>query len=189
MNIIGMSNVSFLTKNIQYTTLKLNFKFTERDKQMFKELRRKDRLMEEEKAYKLLNEGEYGVLSMTSTNGYGYGIPLNYVLSGNTLYFHCANQGSKIENLRENNKVSFCVVASSSPIANKFTSAYESVIVFGKVSEVDGDKKKEALILLLEKYSKGFVDEGKKMIKQYLQATKVIKVEIEHISGKCNKSE
>lgn len=25
MNIIGMSNVSFLTKNIQYTTLKLNF--------------------------------------------------------------------------------------------------------------------------------------------------------------------
>jgi hypothetical protein len=31
MNIIGMSNVSFLTKNIQYTTLKLNFIVIKKD--------------------------------------------------------------------------------------------------------------------------------------------------------------
>ena len=32
MNIIGMSNVSFLTNNIQYTTLKLNFALRANDK-------------------------------------------------------------------------------------------------------------------------------------------------------------
>jgi uncharacterized protein len=156
---------------------------------MFKELRRKERLLEEDKAYKLLKDGEYGILSMSDSNGYGYGIPLNYVLIGKNIYFHCAKEGSKIEAIRNNNKVSFCVVGSSKTIARKFTTAYESVIIFGKASEVENKEKEDVLIALIEKFSQDFMEEGKKVIAKASSATKVIRIEIENICGKCNNGE
>ena len=35
--------------------------------------------MPEDKAYQLLQEGEYGVMSMITPEGMPYGIPINYV--------------------------------------------------------------------------------------------------------------
>ncbi len=40
---------------------------------MFKELRRKDRMMDNESAIELLRSSEYGVLSTMGENGYPYG--------------------------------------------------------------------------------------------------------------------
>ena len=42
-------------------------------------VRRRDRLLNEERALELLKDGEYGVLSMVSENS-GYGIPVNFCL-------------------------------------------------------------------------------------------------------------
>ena len=73
-------------------------------------VRRQDRLMDEAKALKLLENGEYGVLSMVSDGG-GYGIPVNYVWNGkNSVYIHCAPEGRKLEALKDNNKVSLCII-------------------------------------------------------------------------------
>lgn len=41
-------------------------------------VRRQDRLLDENKALNLLSTGEYGVLSLCIGNE-GYGVPLNYV--------------------------------------------------------------------------------------------------------------
>ena len=46
---------------------------------MFREIRRKDRILDNELAIRLLEEAEYGFLAMSGINGYGYGIPINYV--------------------------------------------------------------------------------------------------------------
>ena len=46
---------------------------------MFREIRRKDRNLDNELAIRLLEEAEYGFLAMSGINGYGYGIPINYV--------------------------------------------------------------------------------------------------------------
>ena len=43
------------------------------------EIRRKDRILDNELAIRLLEEAEYGFLAMSGINGYGYGIPINYV--------------------------------------------------------------------------------------------------------------
>ena len=44
------------------------------------QLRRQDRLLDEKRAFQLLKEGTYGILSMQDENGEGaYGIPVNYV--------------------------------------------------------------------------------------------------------------
>ncbi|NLB53024.1 MAG: hypothetical protein GX808_08820 [Syntrophomonadaceae bacterium] len=56
-------------------------------------------------AIELLKAGEYGVLSSVSENGYAYGVPLNYVYFDNSIYFHCAAEGRKLDDIKKNDKV------------------------------------------------------------------------------------
>ena len=68
--------------------------------------------MPEDKAYQLLQEGEYGVMSMITPEGMPYGIPINYVWDGNdSLYIHCAPEGKKLRCLQSSPQVSFAIVA------------------------------------------------------------------------------
>ena len=56
------------------------------------DVRRQDRLLDEARAFEILKEGEFGILSMRTEEGDGaYGIPINYVWDrGNSIYIHCA---------------------------------------------------------------------------------------------------
>lgn len=91
-------------------------------------IRRRDRLLDEERALELLKDGEYGVLSMVSENS-GYGIPVNFVWNGkNSVYIHCAPVGRKLEALKVNNRVSLCIIGNVNLLPGKFTTEYESAI-------------------------------------------------------------
>ena len=73
-------------------------------------IRRKDRLLSEDEAMSLLENGEYGVLSISSTEEGVYGIPINYVWDKQqSIYFHCAPEGHKLCILQNCNQASFCV--------------------------------------------------------------------------------
>ncbi|HHT64036.1 MAG: pyridoxamine 5'-phosphate oxidase family protein [Bacillota bacterium] len=152
---------------------------------MFPELRRKDRKMGEEEAREILAKGEYGVLSMVSPSGYGYGIPLSYVYLNNAIYFHCALHGYKRDILKTNNKVSFCVIGEAVTIPEKFSVKYRSVIVFGRAVEVFESERETALLALAAKYSPDYPEEGKAEIRKDGPRTCVIKIIVEHISGKA----
>lgn len=154
---------------------------------MFREIRRKEREIPKNKALEILLNGEYGVLSTIGEDNYPYGIPLNYVLYDNKVYFHCAIEGYKLNNIKYNNRVSFCVVGRTEVLSNKFSTDYESVILFGKCSEVYNEEKELGLYKLIEKYSKEFKKEGLNYIKNAINKTKVFKIEIEHITGKSRR--
>lgn len=154
---------------------------------MFKEMRKKNREISKEEAISILNKCEYGVLSMIGINGYAYGVPISYAYSNNKIYFHCAKEGSKVDNLKENDKVSFTVVGDTEVIPGSFTTKYESTIAFGIVSAVSGDEKEEALIAIINKYSPEFLKSGKEYINRAIDHTNVMKIEIDHISGKASK--
>ena len=78
---------------------------------MNRSMRRKDRQMSQESARELLNHGDYGVLSSVDEEGQPYGVPVNYVYDGEkTIYFHCAREGHKLDNLRSNPRVCFTIV-------------------------------------------------------------------------------
>lgn len=155
---------------------------------MFRELRRKDRKMEEINTLELLEKEEYGVLSMIDINDYGYGVPLSFAYIKGNIYFHSASEGYKLDNLTKNNKVSFCIVGEAETLSSKFSVKYKSVIVFGKITEVtDQNEKYDALLGLIEKYSGDYIDKGKVYIKNDIHKTKVLKMTIEHISGKTRK--
>jgi len=110
---------------------------------MFRKVKLKDRAVDDEKAIKILLKGSYGVLSTTGEDGYPYGVPLNYIYFDNCICFHSAQQGHKLENIKFNEKVSFCVVTCSDVLANKFDTDYESAIAFGRANAVtDASEKK-----------------------------------------------
>ena len=100
-------------------------------------VRRQDRLLGEERARELLRGGEYGFLAMASDEG-AYGIPVNYVAEGDTIYIHCAPEGRKLRAIAADARVSFCVVGVTRPVPEKFTTAYESIVVSGRARATSG---------------------------------------------------
>ncbi|MFQ5453826.1 MAG: pyridoxamine 5'-phosphate oxidase family protein [Candidatus Zixiibacteriota bacterium] len=151
---------------------------------MYKEIRRKDRILDKASALALLDNGEYGVLSTVDENNQPYGIPVNYTVIDNTIFVHSAPEGHKLDNIQSNSKVSFCVVGRTRLLPDKFSINYKSVIVFGSASIVDDQDKREALISLVAKYSPEHMDSGGKYIDNLIDKTVVIKVSIDHITGK-----
>ena len=147
-------------------------------------MRRKDKEIGMDEAIRFLAGCEYGVLSTVDIDGQPYGVPLNYAYKDNCIYFHCSLTGHKIDNIDDNPKVSFCVVGDVKVLPAEFTTEYVSTVVFGVASEVQGGERYDALVLLLEKYSPDFMEDGRKYIEKLDKVTKVIKIEIQHISGK-----
>ena len=152
-----------------------------------RKIRRNDREISIDEAVSLLTQCEYGVLSTTDNDGQPYGVPLSYVYKEGCIYFHCARVGHKLDNIENNPKVSFCIVGDTNILPDEFATEYESVIAFGKASEVKGTEWKKALLWILEKYSPGYIEEGKSYIEKKSKATKVIKIEVDHISGKARR--
>ncbi|HCF51537.1 MAG TPA: MFS transporter [Syntrophomonas sp.] len=152
---------------------------------MFKEMRRKDREIIDAKIMEeILINGQYGVLSTMGDGEYPYGVPVNYVYFDKSIYFHCAEDGYKLENIQRNPRVSFCVVSESEVLPHKFSTKYKSVIAFGIASEITDDAKASILFALVEKYSPDFTDEGQKYIESSQATTRIVKIDIQHMTGK-----
>lgn len=149
-------------------------------------MRRTDRQLSEQEAFEILNEAEYGVLSTVSEDGAPYGVPLNFSLISGDIYFHSAEEGHKVENLKKNPKVSFCVVAEADVLAEEFDIRYGSVIAFGTCSKVL-EEKRMALESLLQKYSPDFYSKGLDYIEKNIDRTRVFKISVDGITGKANR--
>ncbi|OYT16952.1 MAG: 5-nitroimidazole antibiotic resistance protein [Bacteroidetes bacterium 4572_77] len=150
------------------------------------EVRRQDRLLNEEAAVLLLKDGEYGVLSMRTKEDAAYGIPINYVWDEkNSIYLHCAPHGRKLDLLDKYPEASFCVVGKTKVISNKFTTKYESIIIdCVAVRNLSEEEKKHALYLLLDKYSPEDKVIGMKYVEKSFHRTEIIRLDLQNWSGK-----
>lgn len=150
-------------------------------------VRRQDRLLDEGRAREILLGGEYGFLAMASPEG-GYGIPVNYVVEGGTVYIHCAPEGRKLRAMASDCRVSFCVVGATRPVPEKFTTAYESIVIEGRARVVvSDDERRRALELLVEKYSPDYAAVGAAYIEKSFHRTAVIAIDAERCSGKAKR--
>lgn len=155
---------------------------------MFREMRKKEREINLEEAQRILKENNYGVLSIINVdNGYPYGVPISYSYMNNEIYFHCAREGLKIEAFSKDNRVCFTVIGKTEILPEKFSTKYESTIIYGRLVELTEEEKKIALFELIKKYSSDFLEEGRAYIERSGDRTKVYKIKIEHISGKARK--
>jgi len=150
-------------------------------------MRRKDRALTSEETFTLLTHAEYGVLSTVSEKGKPYGVPLNFCIIDHCVYFHCATEGQKLDNISQNRSVSFCAVGNTKILPAKFGTLYESVIVSGVAEEVFDAPKQKALEGLIHKYSPDFIEKGIKYIKSDYSKTRVFKITIDTLTGKARK--
>jgi uncharacterized protein len=150
-------------------------------------MRRKERAMDDAAAWELLKAGEYGVLSTVDDNHQPYGVPLTYVVVDGALFMHAAKVGHKLENIRSNSKVAFCVVGDTELLDGQFSLRYQSVVVFGTASVLGKDQKRAPLEALIEKYFPGDREQGSNYIDKLINETAVIKVAIDRMTGKVRK--
>ena len=118
---------------------------------MERKIRRAERAIPDSEAKEILQAEAYGVLSTVSEDGQPYGVPVSYSYAGDVIYFHCALEGHKLENLSSNNRVSFCVVGKTQVLPDKFATNYESVIVFslraGRTQIGEFEHQQQGLVL------------------------------------------
>lgn len=98
---------------------------------------------------------------------------------------HCAKKGNKIDALKKHNKVSFTVIAEDRVLPERTSTCYRSVIVFGRARLAGTpEEKRQALQLLVEKYSPQRMAECERIIEKKMDNVQVIVLDIEHLSGK-----
>ncbi len=152
---------------------------------MFRELRRKNQLLSEKESIDILTRNTSGTLACAGDNDYPYAVPLSYVYSDGKIYFHCAVEGHKLDAIKRNSKVSFCVIDTDDVLPEKFTTCFKSVIVFGKVVIIEDDnEKRRTLEILARKYSPDDDAGIEKEINGAIGRTCMVKIDIEHMTGK-----
>lgn len=150
-------------------------------------MRRKERAMDRARIDKILAEGIFGVLSLSGGDGYPYGVPMNYVYTEERILLHAALEGEKLDRIRKDNRVSFCVVGKATPLPDKFSTDYASVIVFGRANIIEGDQKLNVLLALVDKYCAQYREQGRELALKTLDKLLCIAIDIERVTGKLRK--
>lgn len=107
-----------------------------------RELRRSDRKLSEQECLYLIEHTSHAVLSTTDNSGTPYGVPITPILLNGKLYFHCSKMGGrKVDNLRQNKKVSLCFIGKDDISQPEFAVNFASVIVAGTAKEITGSEE------------------------------------------------
>lgn len=151
---------------------------------MFRPMRRHRQQLPEEECRAILRDEPRGVLALLGDNGYPYTVPMDFVLDGECIYFHSALEGHKLDAVKAYDKASFCVIDKGERPDDDWAYYFRSVIAFGRVSVLtDPDEKAEKLRLLGSKYFPTF-DEVEREMNGSASRAAVIRLRIEHLSGK-----
>jgi hypothetical protein len=117
--------------------------------------------------------------------GIAYIVPLCFGYKDNSLFFHSATEGRKIEILKRNHQVCFEFEADThiqpGKAACDWGMRYRSVIGYGTAGFIEEpDEKRRALDIIMAQYADGAFEYSDKA----LDKTWVIKVDISHMTGK-----
>ena len=153
---------------------------------MFRKMRRFKQELAKEECIRILKEEKRGVIAVCGDGGYPYAVPINFYYDeqAETVYFHSAKEGHKIDAIRNCSKVCFTVWDKGVPKEGDWSYYVKSVIAFGRAEELeDGEEKYEKLRLFGLKYyptAEG-VDEE---IRKDGARVNLVAIRIEHMTGK-----
>ena len=154
---------------------------------MFREMRRKKQQLSEEECRQILEKAKRGVLSVSGDDGYPYGLPLShyYDPDSNKIYFHGAKVGHKIDSIRRNDKVSYCVYDEGYRNPGEWALNFKSVIVFGRIREIEDQ---DEAIEICRKLGYKFTDDTDYIetdIRKNGAYVRCLEITIEHMTGKA----
>lgn len=172
-----------------------------------REMRRKDREMDKDFAYAVIDKARFGTISVVDKDGTPYGVHVSIVRDGDTLYFHSAPAGRKVDAFEGGARVCVNFVGRvhvpdnytneeldeivkdpeqvTMLIRNVFTTEFESAVVEGMLTKVEDEEEKRKVFRLVcakfvpskAKYVETAIDSGKDRANAY-------KIEILDIKGK-----
>lgn len=171
---------------------------------MFRKMRREKQQLTREETLEILKSGETAVLALSGDDGYPYAVPVNYVFCEATseandsgegkpvpfgkILFHGAKSGHKFDAIERCEKVSLCVIQKDDIIKEKLTTAYKSVIVFGKARILHDE---EEVFRAAEIFGLRYNDDVqfvREEIRRLFSALCCVEIEIEHATGKQGSS-
>ena len=151
---------------------------------MFREMTRKAKQMSPAALLPLLNDSQFGILAVLGDNGYAYAVPLNFVHDNGKIYIHGLKGGHKVDSLKANPKVSFCIVNDAVAKPAEFSFAYTSIIIFGTARQLEGEEKRAAIDRVIRKYSAEHWEKGQKVVNAMWDKFAAFEIPIDHITGK-----
>lgn len=173
-------------------------------------MRRKDREMDYDFGLYVIDKAEFGSLAVYSKNLGLENLPLSIVRNEDTIYFHSAKLGNKVEIFKENPLVvvSF-VVDTKIPenyskeeleefksdkskakdlISKVFTTEFASALVYGQVNLVEArDEQIMVLRKICEKYTPSKMEYFPLAIEAGLSRVNIYKIKIDKLSSKRKK--
>ncbi|MGN0803446.1 MAG: pyridoxamine 5'-phosphate oxidase family protein [Candidatus Faecivicinus sp.] len=120
---------------------------------------------------------------------YPYTVPMNFGMEADgenvKLYFHCAQEGKKLELMRRNPKVSFAMSCGHlfEGSGAGSTMRYASVCGNGRMTAVEADEKLRGLNAILGHYGQRPLEE---LPQKTLDAVCVLRLEVHELTGKRN---
>jgi nitroimidazol reductase NimA-like FMN-containing flavoprotein (pyridoxamine 5'-phosphate oxidase superfamily) len=160
-------------------------------------MRRKDRKMEQKDALEIVKNCQWAMLSMVNCRsdyplgpGSPYTIPVSPVFLDGSLYFHCAEKGHKMENLRKDNRVCLSCVGQAENDELGFSVAYTSALVFALAFEVvEAAEKQKAFVAICKKYAPSQGERIEQYILNHGSQAVLWRLEPVEMSGKQRKFE
>ena len=153
---------------------------------MFRELARKKQKLTEEECITVLKQQKRGVLSVQGDDGYPYGLPMNhwYNEEDGKIYFHCGKFGHRLDALKKNDKVSFCVYDQGYREDGEWAWKVKSVIIFGRMAVIDDMEKIVDIVTKLSYKFTQDVEYIQREIEVSGPGTLLLELTPEHMCGK-----
>ncbi|MCI5619102.1 MAG: pyridoxamine 5'-phosphate oxidase family protein [Rikenellaceae bacterium] len=145
-------------------------------------MRKESRQMSAEWALKVFDKAPYIMVSMASADGNPYGLPLSLVRTDEkTFWFHCANEGKKLDILKDNPRVFLSAVTRCRPLRGpkdgSFTLEFQSATAVGIVEIVeDEDTKIEALKAICLRFLPHQMEGFEEAVSRSIHRTTVVKI-------------
>lgn len=152
----------------------------------FRKMRRSAQQLSNEECIEILKREPRGVLAVIGDEDYPYALPLDFVYEeeNGKIYFHCAKVGYKLDALRNNNKVSFCVYDEGFRKEGDWALNIKSIIIFGKIKFIEDQ---EETIERVRKLALKYYPTAEAVEEEIVKAgsrVQMLELTIEHITGK-----
>lgn len=136
----------------------------------------------------ILAEGKFATLALARGDE-PYVVTLNYGYDAETgtLYFHCANEGLKLDFVRENPRVCGTVVQDRGYLPHTCSHAYSSAVFWGTIEILETEsEKRHGLGCLIDFLEPDPASTRRRLLAEggSLRAVTVLKLTIDEITGK-----
>lgn len=150
--------------------------------------RKRNEILDEQDKGVLLKNGKFLTLALCKDDEpYIVSLSYGYDQNNNCLYFHCANQGHKLDFIRVNPKTCATLIRDNGYLEARCDHNYESLVIRGRLSIVEAlEEKRHGLQVLLEHLEKDPAPILARNIKNdgSYNAVTILRLELEHVIGK-----